>query len=79
MFEIKIFLKLYIIPGVYRFVNFGHRPWWSFLSKSRKKSVKKFVSKRNNLKKRKKPGVRVKNTIAKKKESVFNKILIRIV
>ncbi len=23
MFEINIFLKLYIIPGVYRFVNFG--------------------------------------------------------
>jgi len=49
------------------------------LSKSRKKSVKKIISNINNLKKKEKTWRWVKNTIKEKqKESVFNKIHIRI-
>jgi len=47
--------------GIYGFLNFGHRPWW-YRGHFCKKSVKKIISKRNNLKKRKKTWGWVKNT-----------------
>jgi len=58
--KINIIFKIsFLSPGVDRFVNFGYRPWWyggHFCQKARKNMGKKIISKRNNLKKRKKPG-----------------------
>jgi len=50
-----------------------------FVKKQEKIWKKKIISKINNLTKKEKTWVRVKNTMTEKqKESVFNKILIRI-
>ena len=68
-------------PRVYGFVNFGHRHWWyrgHFCKKAGKKLEKKIIFKRNNLKKRKKPGdgSKIRNKLCIKNE-VFSFICIK--